>query len=584
MYGPMDDKKNLLAKILYEAKSYNKFEDIEKLVEKGLDLANIPIQPLYVSLLSAPSEQVATILPKLSGEQRQALLDLDLWKKDIVDVFSFEFWLEVYSKCREEEIVKEFVESDDFFLYLKSRINVHTFDVEDPQYPDHDNYFLTDDALLLIEYGEDYPYANELKYFVRHLYDSLGVENAYSALFKLINESFSFLQETEYSAKKERLREYGFVDYFDAKETLHPFISLKSLNKFIDEKKMVKASVDARAQNQSLHSSALVQFDKEMENILAELGKVRSEQRQRYLHFNFVRLVNSTITLNDALRGGRVELAKIGKGTKAALDLGLQYCKTKREFSEDESLFDYFDFGEVYKVGATLWDLNRRKINKGLKAAELGKEERERFLGAWWNSFVDGSFEDVPSVKNFGVGRHPQLVDDLETWNFWSQQVATFRSLAPFIGSFYKTFKTLNEQSKLNDLFYLNYTVDAIDFEALILSSLINFALGNFSGEESGSETTNRMGLAVGELKAFLGKWFDVKEGEYQLKPQEDEELSKLFSSFKEAFGLGEVENFESYLYGVLYEHLSGYEFDTLEESDFAHVGGPVLLNTVAKN
>lgn len=575
----MEDKNNLLSKILYEAKSYNKFEDIERLVEKGMDLTNIPLQPLYVSLLAAPSEQVANVLPKLSTEQRQALLDLDLWNKDTVDVFSFEFWLEVYSKCREDEIVKEFVKSDDFYLYLKSRANIHTFDVEDPEYPDHDNYFLTDDMLLLVEFGDDYNYANELRFFIRHLYDSLGVENAYTSLFKLVNDSFSYLQEEEYNNKKERLREFGFVDYFDAKESLHPFMSLKGLDKFIKSKSKINAKVDVMAQNQSLHSSALVQFDKKMENILSELSKVKGEDRKRYLHFNFVRLVNSTITLNDALRGGRVELAKIGKATRAALDLGLQYCKTKRTYAEDESVFDYFDFGEVYKTGSTLWNLNQIKITKALKTIGFEKDERESFLGTWWNSFVDGSFEDVPAVKNFGVGRHPQFVDDLKTWTFWREQVLTFVSLAPYIGTFLETFKELKEQSKLNDEFYLNYKVEGIDFEALMLSSFITFALGNF--EEEGK---NKMGLSIEELKSFLSRWFDKHKGEYQLKPMETSEFMELLAGFKQAFGLEYVENFESYLYGVLYEHLSGYEFDTLADEDFAHVGGPVILNTLVKN
>ncbi|MEX1099181.1 MAG: DUF6178 family protein, partial [Bacteriovoracaceae bacterium] len=354
-------------------------------VETGLDLANVPLQPLYVSLLSAPTEQVAVILPKLSREQRQSLLDLDLWNKDNVDVFSFEYWLEAYSKVREHDIVKEFVNSDDFFLYLKSRVNIHTFDAEDPEYPDHDNYFLTDDTLLLVEYGEDYSLGNELRYFIRHLYDSLGVENAYSALFKLINESFSALQETEYVNKKERLREYGFVDYYEANESLYPFLSLKRIDKFIQNKAKVEARVDALARNQSLHSSALAQFDKEMENILFELSKATNEQRKRYLHFNFVRLINSTITLNDALRGGRVELAKIGKTTKAALDLGLQYCKTKRTFDKGESVFDVFDFGEIYKIGRSLWDIKQREIKKAVKSAPFAKEDLEGFLGAWWS-------------------------------------------------------------------------------------------------------------------------------------------------------------------------------------------------------
>lgn len=579
MKEAMEDKKNLLAKILYEAKSYNNFEDIEKLVEKGLDLSNLPLQPLYVSLLNAPTEQIASVLPKFSKEQRQALLDLDLWSKDTVDVFSFEYWLEAYSKCREDSIVKEFVQSEDFLLYLKSRVNIHTFDTEDPQYPDHDNYFLTDDMLLLVEYSDSYPYSSELKYFIRHLYDTMGVENAYSVLFKMINESFSLLQETEYNNKRERLREYGFVDYFEAKESLHPFLSLKGLERFVLNKTKTVARVGSKARNQSLHSSALVQFERDMENILQELAKVKSDERKNYLHFNFVRLVNSSIVLKDALRGGRVELGKIGKSVKAALDLGLQYAADKREYGEEESIFDYFDFGEIYKIGATLWDVTRRKISKAAKGAGFVEDKDKAFMGTWWNSFIEGSFEEPPAVKSFGVGLHPQKSDNLKTWSFWREQALTFSSLAPFMGEFYKAFKKLKGESKLNDQFYLNYSVEDIDFESLILSSFINRVLGNFD-----SGNANKMGLAVAELREFFKFGFELSKGEYVLKPMEDPQLRDELAGFKEAFGMQEVANFENYLYGLLYEHLSGYEFDTLGDEDFAHVGGPVILNTLTKN
>ena len=131
-------KNDVLSKILFEAKSYNSIDDIERLVEIGTDLSQIPMQPLYVSLLATSSEQVAVLMPKLSKEQRQCLVDLDLWKKDQVDVFSFEYWIEVYSKVKDLDLVQEFVSSEDFLIYLKSRVNIYTFDVEDPMYPDHD--------------------------------------------------------------------------------------------------------------------------------------------------------------------------------------------------------------------------------------------------------------------------------------------------------------------------------------------------------------------------------------------------------------------------------------------------------------
>lgn len=574
----MDNKKNLLARILYEAKSYRQFEDIESLVEKGVKLSQLPIHPLYVSLLNTSSTQVAEILSKLSQTQRQALRDLDFWNKDIVEPESFEYWLDVYSKVREEDVIKEFVQSDDFFLYLKSRINLHTFDVEDPQYPDHDYYFLTDDSLLLVEYGEDYRFGEELKYFIRHLYDELGVENAYTTLFKLMNDSFSFLQETEYVDKKERLRDFGFVDYYEAREALFPFHSLAKLDQFIDRKQKYEVEVDITAKGQSLHSSALVSFDSPMDGLLEELSLVGSEKRQYYLHFNFVRLINASISLKEALRASRVELTQIGNDTKAALEIALAYIKERRTFATGECLFDFFDFTELYKIGQSLWNVERTSLKKSLRTRSFYAQEKT-FIGQWWSQIFDMSFESPPKCKNFGVARHPSVVDRPQVYEFWRNQLTTLKELAPFIEQFHKTFSELRDQGKLNDQFYLNYEAENIDFEALLLSSFVNFSLGNFSEGH-----VNKMGLTIGELRRFIQTFFERVKEEDQLKPRDNDSVAQALEGFARSFGMENISGFQDYLYAILYEHLSGYDFESLEDQDFAHVGGPVLLNTLVKN
>lgn len=573
----MTDKNNLLTKILYEAKSYNTFEDIEKLVDNNSDLSMIPIQPLYVSLLNSSSEQMAMVLPRLSPEQRQTFLDLDLWQKDKVDVFSFETWIEIYSKVQDLNLTQEFVSSEDFLLYLKSRVNIHTFDTEDPWYPDHDFYFLTDDSLLLIEYSEEYKYPNELKYLIRNLYDKLGVENAYSALFKLINDSFAILQEDGFQGKKERLRDFGFVDYFEALEKLHPFASVRQLENFIDEKHTLTPAIDTLSLNQTLHSSALTSFDSEMENVFSELMKVKDEKRLEFLHFTFVRLVNSTITLKDALKGGRVELASIGKQTKALLDLGLQKVKSYKQLSEGQSVFEQFDFFDLYKIGSSLTTIPRQKMIRALKKSSFDTDDYEYFLGAWWGSFLENSEKEIPQVKAFGAGLHAKKVNSLASLDFWNKQVNLFVSMIPFISTFFESFIALKDEGKLHDDFYLNYEVENIDFEAIIISSFINFSLGNFSDND-----VNRMGVSVIELRAFFKDFFTKKADEYVLLPMNTEKVQTMIDSFLNRFGFQEIKDMDDYLYGILTEHLSGYEFDTLEDEDYKHIGGPILLNTTA--
>ncbi len=571
--------RDVLSKLLFEAKSYNTIDDIEKLVEVGTDLSMIPIQPLYISLLSSTSDQVAQIIPKLSKEQRQSMIDLDLWKKDQVDVYSFEYWIEVYSKVKDFDLVQDFVASEDFLLYLKSRVNIYTFDSEDPEYPDHDYYFLTDDTLLLIEYSEDFRYPNELKFMIRHLYDKMGVENAYSYLFKLVSDSFSELEENNYQTKKERLREFGFVDYYEALEKTHAFATHKQLERFINAKTSQTAHIEVTGQNQSLHSSALVSFDNEMENILKELALVKNEERLHFLHFTFIRLINSTITLHDALKGGRVELTRLGKTTRNYLELGLQKIKISKQLNAEESVFEQYDFFDLYQVGFSLIQIEKRKVIKSLKKTPFEENDYVYFLGAWWNSFLENMDFEIPKVKSFGAGLHAKEVKSLVIYDFFQNEVSLFTKSLPFINSFFQMFLKLKEEGKLHDDFYLNYDVENIDFESILISSFINFCLGHFSGND-----VNKMGVTTSELKVFYQQFFTKVGEEYIIKPVKDTVLQQVIDDFIIKFGFKTIDNFSLYLYGVLSEHLSGYELDTLADEDFIHIGGPILLNSLTKN
>ncbi|MBY0516009.1 MAG: hypothetical protein K2P81_03800, partial [Bacteriovoracaceae bacterium] len=182
-------KKDILSQLLNEAQSYKKFEDIEKLVEVGSDLSAIPVQPLFMALKASSKDQVSLILPKLSEEQRQALLDIDIWRRDEIDPAAANWWLDVYGHCADQEIRSAFAKSEDFLLSIKNQCTIQIFDAEEPEYPESDNYFLTEDNLLLVEYPEDYPYASEIKQLIKDLYTELGVEHAYTHLFKMISDS-----------------------------------------------------------------------------------------------------------------------------------------------------------------------------------------------------------------------------------------------------------------------------------------------------------------------------------------------------------------------------------------------------------
>lgn len=560
-------RKDLLSQLLYEASAYQKFDDIEKLVEAGKDLSVLPVQPLYVSLQNVGTDQLALVLPKLSPEQRQAFRDIELWNRDTIDPDAALRWIEIYAKCPDEEVTLEFLKSEDFLLSLKSQFNIYTFDSEDPQYPDHDNYFLTDDTLLLVEYKDDFQYATELKELIRKLYADVGVENAYSYLFKMVVDSYMIMEEESYQEKIDRLRDFGFVDYYDALEYEVSFNDVIVLDHFIKNKMASTPKLDSLSSNQALHASSLVSYQTGLDSIRDALLKVNNPIREQFLQFSFVRLVNAKMTLADALKSGSLMMSKVGAKTKAAIELGFSYLE-----GSEENIFKKFDFIDLYRIGNSLIEINKKKIKKAISKNYFESSEYDYFVGQYWGQFIDASEEEVAKFKI--DGSTPAIeINSYEVLRKWEQQIETFSNLVPFMLTFFQGILKLKEDNLLQDQFYLNYEVDSIDFEALIISSFINFSLGNLGSENA------KMGVKVSELKKFYQKFFKKHGEEYLLKSFEDSELHPAIESFCSQFGLSTVSRIENYLYQILVEQLNGYEIDSLDAEEFKHIGGPILLN-----
>jgi hypothetical protein len=568
-------KKDLLSQLLYEAQSYKKFEDIEKLVDSGMDLSMVPIQPLYVSILTTSTDQIAQILPKLSSDQRQALRDIDLWQKDSIDPDALMRWIDVYSKCKDDEILLEFVQSEDFLITLKNQFTIQTFDVDDPLYPEGDNYFLTEDNQLLIEYPENFKFVQELKAMIRRLYSELGVENAYAFLFKMVVDSYQIMEEQAYQEKKERLLDYGFIDFFDALQYNTPFLKKIDIDHFIKHKKGITPRIEPLSANQVLHSSSLTPYQLGMDDLKDALEKVSEENRQKFLHFSFIRLVNAQMVLADALKNGSLTMGRVGNQAKQRLELGFDYILETVGKAELGNIFYKYDFFDLFKVGHSLIEITKKNIHKSLSQTAFEKDDFSYFLGMYWNSFLENSEDDVSKYKFDGSSK-PLEISNFQSFKIWNEATETFVKSLPFIQTFFKSLEKLKNQGILNDQFYLNYELDNIDFEAIIISSFINFVGGHYEAENAG-----KMGVTISELKSFYHSFFKKHGQEYLIKGEEDPILREKVLSFLQKFGLDTVPGFNKYLYQIFVEQLNGYEVDGMEEEEFKHIGGPILLNNI---
>lgn len=95
-------------------------------------------------------------------------------------------------------------------------------------------------------------------------------------------------------------------------------------------------------------------------------------------------------------------------------------------------------------------------------------------------------------------------------------------------------------------------------------------------------ESAGKMGVTIFELKKFYQTFFKKQGEEYLIKGEEDPVLREQTGLFIEKFGLELVPRFDKYLYQIMIEQLNGYEIDNMEQDEFKHIGGPILLNNTS--
>lgn len=522
--------------------------DANELLEHKSQISKVPVGPMYLGLKKLDADTLTEIIPYTTPKQRSAFLDIDLWVKDDLDVSDFGYWLETYSHLKNNpEIQLEFAKSDQFQLYLKSKLNIYTFDLEDPEYPDHDNYFLTEDNLLLFEYDENYPYAEEIQEFVKLLYSELGVENAYTFLFKAVADNFYTFCEDQYQNKKSRMQDLGFVDYYDSLSLEAPFRNIEEIKHFILTKKGDLASLDPQLQSEK----RLISINDTDSELIREINNLEND-RKEYLDFSLFYTINSSMAYSQGYKKGSVAIKNISERVHNRIELGHSYIKTIRP-----EVFKAFDFRDLYKVGNSLIRLAKNRLNKVKE--ELKDSVDKGFLGQFWDDFITDSLDEgIVKIHDFSG---QMIIDNKDSYDQWHILITSLEQWAPFSKAFYKTYLNLKSSGSILEGYYLNYSVEEISFETLLLSCFFNTNLGKLNSEDD-----KKLGITVEEFNEVL---FKIKNDEVNI-PQ-----------FLKSFGMDKVTLANEFLEYLIDDHLGGYDLAELQLEDYKHVGGPLILNYI---
>ncbi len=522
---------------------------LEQYLDSGKELSNIPLWPLYFIIRNGTSQEISRAMPMLSSNQREFLIDLDCWDKQDYDLESFEKWLEIIYSTQDLKLCGEFVTNDNFKLYLKGKFNIYSFDNEHPVYPDHDNFFITDDFSFLIEYEENFKLVDEFKYLMTNFYAQLGVEKSQLELMTIISDSYFDIQETEYNLKRGRLDDVGYVDYYEALKA-NQILSLQKIEKLIDarlKKSYIATEVDEQSNFEGYKLEATKKFDSIEDEIKAELIKVEDEKVLKFLPIDYIRTLNARFSLNSSLKKEDKDLMNDSLETQGHIALAFDYLKDhlKTQLNE-KSLFKYFSFKDLALIGRSLVEHQIVLIKKVLKNCNLSREDY--FLGDFFIIFLQDLFDMNRKIKIHG---EIQNISTLEKYRYFKNKSDLLLDLAPLM----KNFKS--ELASFKDLEYLNYSFDEIDFEALFLTKYLKFQL---------KIDSKSYGISVEEFKKFISNPDLIN----------DEARKNFITSYK----LDIVDEIELYLEEVLKDHFTHLFKENVDDSELKFTSG-VLIKKV---
>ncbi len=519
---------------------------LEQYLDSGKDLSSIPLWPLYFIIRNGTSQEISRAMPMLSSSQREFLIDLDCWDKQDYDLESFEKWIEIVYSTQDISLCGDFVTNDNFKLFLKGKFNIYSFDNEHPVYPDHDNFFITDDFSFLIEYEENFKLVDEFKYLMTNFYAQLGVEKSQLELMTIISDSYFDIQETEYNLKRDRLDEVGYVDYYEALKA-NQILGPKKIEQLIKSrltKSYIATEVEEDSNFEGYELEANEKFDSIEDEIKADLMKVEDEKTLKFLPVDYIRTLNARFSLNSSLKKVDKDLMTDSLETQGHISLAFDYLKKHLETElNKKSIFEYFSFKDLALIGRSLIEHQVILIKKVLQKCDLNREDE--FLGDFFIIFLQDLFDMNRQIKMEG---EIQTISSLNQYQYFKDKSDLLLDLAALM----KTFK--KELSSFKDLDYLNYSFDEIDFETLFLTKYVKLQL---------KIDNTSYGISSHDFKNF------IKNSEFiNLEARQN---------FISTYGLDIVDKIELYLEEILQDHFSHLFKEEIKDSELKFTSGVLI-------
>ncbi len=481
----------------------------EQLVE------HLPELEVFLTVKEAGESDAAELIALTTPDQFQYLLDLNLWKKDVLDTEKVLRWMEILLQCGTEK-VSQFIrhaETGLIALILRRFLRVMVFEGEPVETAKRFSLF-TLDQFFFVQFATEEA-RKTLQPFLERLY--LVNPELYRRIMEAsIWEIASELEEEEYRLKNARLADFGFPALNEALE-IYRFVPPDSAASEKREPVPPEGVVSGKDS-----PTYYLTFKHEGPFFSSVLSKVVDHDEQNRLKEELTALCNKAL-IAEALEAFTLEeINRVTRRVFHMLNLGLETISQEDE-ARALGLLRSLPLQRIFQSGVSLTLLLRRKASTILNGPWFGGDQ---------GNLV---FLDSPFLETMGglLRKRPVLYEkaafrDFETLRDIRAAEGVLKSVEAIVGVVGRTLALYPQTLKQLDLTSCHpMEWREITFSTIFLTALANQVLhGVFRFEaidqreievlrsrvlEEGER--GRKGVTM-DIRRSLKEWLDSIENE----------------------------------------------------------------------
>jgi hypothetical protein len=383
---------------------------------------------LFGLLREVGLDDALPLLHEVSGEQAQALLDLDCWQGDEVSIERLEGWLAAHMQGGADHVeeLHRHLDPELLGLLFKEKLRIYFYeDEDDAELIDHIQGPLesSPDGVYAIEMPDDAAEADFLRALLRQLYAS-DQDGTRQLLHHARWDLASQLQETAYQMRSGRLEQEGFLPPEEAVEIYAPVKPPR-------ERAQAEHDLAAGAEPLALLVAEPVAVPVALADDLLHVTDMeagtfagcalrraadkagdlsRADQLLRQLQT----LVNRVVVVERGRPGDPDDMRAAFARVHAMLNLGLQYL-AERDPERAAALVEHWPLKRVFRTGfsltASLANQARGLVEQG--QLSLAEELPYSLCTAAEAELLEGLLESRP-VRSLDEGLAFSTLDEVE--------------------------------------------------------------------------------------------------------------------------------------------------------------------------